>query len=88
MPAWPHANTLEDVALKWRALAERRKADFVRLYETGRWKHYFTEEQFLRRMREAVRTSERWAQIAPRPEDQVFAEQAKIAAEVPQRTAA
>jgi uncharacterized repeat protein (TIGR03809 family) len=82
------AHALEEVALKWRALAERRRAHFIELYQSGRWKHYFTEEQFLLRMREAVRASERWAEIAPRPEDQVFAEQAKIAAAVPHRTAA
>jgi uncharacterized repeat protein (TIGR03809 family) len=82
------AHALEEVALKWRALAERRRAHFIELYKSGRWKLYFTEEQFLLHMREAVRASERWAEIAPRPEDQVFAVQAKIAAEVPRRTAA
>ena len=88
MPALFSAHALDEVALKWRALAERRQAHFIELYQSGRWKHYFSEERFLMRMREAVRASERWAEIAPRPADQVFAEQAKIAAEVPQRTAA
>jgi uncharacterized repeat protein (TIGR03809 family) len=88
MPAWSPAHALDEVALKWRALAERRKADFIELYQTGRWKRYYTEEQFLLRMREAIRTSERWAEIAPRPADQVFAEQTKIASEASRRTAA
>jgi uncharacterized repeat protein (TIGR03809 family) len=57
--------TLDEVAHKWRALAERRRAHFVDLYHSGRWKHYYSEEQFLRRLREAIRLSERWAEIAP-----------------------
>ena len=46
-------------------LAERRLAHFVELCETGRWKRYFSEEDFLRRMREAMALSARWAEIAP-----------------------
>jgi hypothetical protein len=37
----------------------------VDLCETGRWKRYFSEEDFLRRMREAMALSTRWAEIAP-----------------------
>jgi uncharacterized repeat protein (TIGR03809 family) len=88
MPVRFSVHALEEVALKWRALAERRRAHYIELYQSGRWKLYFTEEQFLVRMREAVRSSERWAEIAPRPEDQIFAVQAKIQAEASQRTAA
>ena len=56
---------LDKVAHKWRRLAERRRAHFVELFHSGRWKHYFTEEQFLQSMREAIRVTERWALIAP-----------------------
>jgi uncharacterized repeat protein (TIGR03809 family) len=82
------AQALDAVAQKWRTLAERRRAHFVELYDSGRWKHYYTEAQFLYRMREAIQQSERWAAIAPRPEDEVFAEQARFAAETARRTAA
>jgi uncharacterized repeat protein (TIGR03809 family) len=58
------AHALDEVAQKWRALAERRLAHFVELCESGRWRRYYSEEQFLYRMREAIRLSERWAQIA------------------------
>ena len=37
----------------------------IELYDSGRWKHYYSEEQFLHRMREAIRLIERWAEIAP-----------------------
>jgi uncharacterized repeat protein (TIGR03809 family) len=79
MSDWHPEHALDEVALKWRALAERRRAHFIELYDSGRWKLYFTEEQFIARMREAVRGSERWAEIAPRPEDEVFAEQVRSA---------
>jgi hypothetical protein len=39
-------------------------------------------------MREAIQTSERWIEIAPRPADEVFAEQARAAVDSPRRTAA
>jgi uncharacterized repeat protein (TIGR03809 family) len=80
MSAWPPEHALDEIALKWRALAERRRAYFIELFQTGRWKRYFSEEQFMLRLREAIRTNERWAEIAPRPQDEVFAEQARTAA--------
>jgi uncharacterized repeat protein (TIGR03809 family) len=54
----------DQVAQKWRGLAERRRAHFVELFHSGRWKHYYSEQRFLESLREAVRTSERWAEIA------------------------
>jgi uncharacterized repeat protein (TIGR03809 family) len=82
------ARALDQVAQKWRDLADRRRAHFVELYHSGRWKHYYSEEQFLHRMREAIRATESWALIAPRPADTTAAEQpAPDASEAP-RTAA
>jgi len=80
------AHALDEVAQKWRALAERRLAHFVELYESGRWRHYYSEEQLLHRMREAVRLSERWAQIALGAAGEVMAGQAQPLP--PDRTAA
>jgi uncharacterized repeat protein (TIGR03809 family) len=70
------SHALDQVAQKWRDLAERRRAHFVELYHSGRWKHYYSEEQFLRRMREAIRAAETWALIAPRPADRARSEPA------------
>ena len=83
MPAHP----LDAVAQKWRDLAERRRAHFLELYVSGRWKRYFNEEQFLYRMREAVRVAQRWAEIAP-PMDEVALAQDQSFAEGPRQTAA
>jgi uncharacterized repeat protein (TIGR03809 family) len=63
-------------AQKWRRLAERRRAHFAELFHSGRWKHYYSEEQYLQRMRDAIRLAERWAMIAPPPPDEVAAESA------------
>jgi uncharacterized repeat protein (TIGR03809 family) len=52
-------------AQKWRSLAERRRAHFLDLYRTGRWKHYYTNEEFLAGLREAITLANRWAKLAP-----------------------
>jgi len=60
---------MERVALKWRALAERRRAHFIELYKSGRWRHYYSDQDFLAEMRNAIAMAQRWAKIAPRPEE-------------------
>ena len=69
MPEQQTGKALETAALKWRQLAERRRAYFVELFHSGRWKLYFSEEQYLAHLTEASRTAERWARIAPLPTD-------------------
>ena len=64
---YPPAMT--QAVLKWRDLAERRRAYFAELYESGRWRRYYRDEEFRARRREAVTIAERWAEIAPRPGD-------------------
>src|SRR3954466_15229736 len=66
----PPAHALEEVAQKWRDLAERRCGYFLELHRSGRWRHYYSEEQFLVRLREAIELSERWVEIARPPPPQ------------------
>jgi len=87
MSARMSAHALDAVAQKWRDLAERRRAHFLELYASGRWKHYYNEEQFLDRMREATRVAQRWVEIAP-PMDEVALAQDHSLAKGPRRTAA
>jgi len=54
----------DSVARKWLALAERRRSYVVELRDTGRWRHYYTWEELLDAMREAVNTRDEWARIA------------------------
>ena len=56
----------ERIALKWRDIAERRRDHHLDLYKSGRWKHYYTDEEFLDRDAQAVAIADRWAVIAPR----------------------
>ena len=57
-----------ELTRRWRELAEKRRAHFIELYDTGRWKHYYTEEQLLARMREAIRLTETWEQLSAAPD--------------------
>jgi uncharacterized repeat protein (TIGR03809 family) len=52
------------LAKRWLALAEQRRDNFVELYETGRWRRYYTEEQFLQRMKQAIELIESWKRHA------------------------
>jgi uncharacterized repeat protein (TIGR03809 family) len=56
----PSALPVETIR-RWRALAERRKAYLVDLYESGRWRLYYTEAEFISRLREAIRGVDRWS---------------------------
>jgi uncharacterized repeat protein (TIGR03809 family) len=64
MPVQPKARPYEELAQKWSKLAERRRAHFIELYKSGRWKHYYSEAEFLARLREAARVSDEWAKLA------------------------
>jgi uncharacterized repeat protein (TIGR03809 family) len=55
----------ERIALKWRNLAERRRDHYVELHQSGRWKRYYGEADFLTEMRKAAALAERWIEIAP-----------------------
>jgi hypothetical protein len=54
----------DSVARKWLALAERRRAHFVELCNTGRWRHYYTQAELRDEMREMIRICNQWAKIA------------------------
>ena len=57
----PAARNWERIALKWRNIAERRRDHHLDLYKSERWKHYYTDEEFLIEMRRAVAIADRWA---------------------------
>ena len=74
MTEWQSARRLAQTAQKWRDLVNLRCAHFIELHKSGRWTHYYDEARFLALMREAVDLAERWAVIAPRPDDAAAAE--------------
>jgi len=57
------AGPYDGVARKWLALAERRRAHFVELRDSGRWSRYYTPAEFLEAIREVVRARDQWAKI-------------------------
>jgi uncharacterized repeat protein (TIGR03809 family) len=54
----------DQLAQRWRDLAERRRSHFIELYETGRWKLYYTEAEFVIRLREVFEAAEQWQKLA------------------------
>jgi len=65
MPDQQAPRPYDRLAHKWRDLADRRREHFTDMYRSGRWKHYYTEEEFVVRMREAIQAANVWRRIAP-----------------------
>jgi uncharacterized repeat protein (TIGR03809 family) len=79
----------DNIAQRWRDLAERRRDYFIELYRSGRWRHYYGEAEFVMVMREVVEVTETWARIAPRPAEQLpAADDGTKPASTPERRAA
>lgn len=49
---------------RWAALAERRFDYLTELFDSGRWRHFHTESEFLDNIQEAKATLERWRSMA------------------------
>lgn len=49
-----------DIVVRWSALAEQRLGYLTELYETGRWRRYYSEPDFLENIREAKGAVETW----------------------------
>lgn len=60
----PQYGRYDGIARRWLALIERRQENFLDLCDTGRWRHYYTEAQFLDEMRKVLRIREQWAALA------------------------
>jgi hypothetical protein len=54
------------IARRWLALAERRQIDFLELYESGRWRHYYSETKLREEIQKIIDVRERWAKIVGR----------------------
>jgi hypothetical protein len=57
----------DSTARRWLALVERRQQNFIELWNTGRWQHYYTHAQFLDEMRKMLDLRNRWASLAGLP---------------------
>jgi len=52
-----------ETAQKWRDLAEKRRRYFEELHQSGRWKYYYTETLFYRRLGKATELVELWEPV-------------------------
>jgi hypothetical protein len=55
-----------ELADKYLALVERCQANLADLYETGRWRRYYSEAELLAHAREFATLHDKWAEIAER----------------------
>ena len=78
-----NADQGRSVVVRWRMLAERRLNHLVELYESGRWKLYHSEAEFLDLVKEARAALKAWETLAPpdaardRPVEIAVAQQAE-----------
>jgi uncharacterized repeat protein (TIGR03809 family) len=79
MPAVQGGLRLDEISRKWRDLADRRLAYFTELYRSGRWKHYYSQDEFVARMRDVVKAAKVWSNLADRTAaEQILAEQPPV----------
>jgi uncharacterized repeat protein (TIGR03809 family) len=57
-----------DVLGRWRMLAERRLEHLTELFESGRWRRYYSERIFLENIKEAKSSVETWRGLSTRKE--------------------
>ncbi len=63
--------------VRWRILAQKRLDHLVELYESGRWKLYYDEPEFLTLVQETRSALKVWQELAPL--DSQFDKPAEIA---------
>lgn len=57
---YPHAGIGRPLAQRWCALAESRLDYLTELFESGRWRRFHSEAEFLDNIQEAKDAVERW----------------------------
>lgn len=57
---YPHAGIGRPLAQRWCALAESRLEYLTELFESGRWRRFHSEAEFLDNIQEAKEAVERW----------------------------
>jgi hypothetical protein len=63
MHEWEALRRFNKTAEKWRDLAEKRRLYFEDLHQSGRWKYYYTEPLFYRRLGKSVELVELWRPV-------------------------
>src|SRR5262249_2620805 len=63
MHDWEALRRFNKTAEKWRDLAEKRRLYFEDLHQSGRWKYYYTEALFYRRLGKSAELVELWRPV-------------------------
>ena len=63
MHDWEALRRFNKTAEKWRDLAEKRRRYFEDLHQSGRWKYYYTEALFYRRLGKSAELVELWGPV-------------------------
>jgi hypothetical protein len=63
----PREDRYDSIARRWLALIELRQAHVLELCDTGRWRHYYTEAEFVDEMQKVLHLRGQWAAIAGLP---------------------
>jgi len=71
MPAPPGVPRLDELSRKWLDLAERRLTYFTALYRCGRWRRYYTAEQFAARVEDVMRAVKAWRGLSGLPPERL-----------------
>lgn len=71
MQALSSITRLDEVALKWHDLAQRRLDHYTELYRSGRWQRYYTQERFAIRMLDVIDAARKWRELAGLPPAEV-----------------
>lgn len=67
MQVLPSRPRLDQIALKWHDLAQRRLDYYSELYRSGRWRLYYTQERFAVRMLDVISAAKKWRDLAGLP---------------------
>ena len=80
MPGQHPSDAFEIATRGLRALALRRHAYYLELLQSGRWRHYFTEQELADRLRDVVGQTRRWNTLSDSAEPVAAVENTKSAA--------
>src|SRR5262249_4469508 len=59
--------SVRSIARRWLALVERREQHLADLSQSGRWRRYYTQTEFLNEMRKVLQVRNQWAALAGVP---------------------
>ena len=62
----PASTAIDAVSQRLRELAHKRLVYYSELSKTGRWRLYFTEREFIERLRDVIAVTNAWNEITGR----------------------